>query len=302
MSDNTNQKADAAAAWKLTTLFIVIGALIFGIFWFARTNNESATAYKLRQLLGIFLVNKSAPAPAPVVTTPEPASAPQPETELNPELNPEPEPEPVIVEVEPEPVVLESMTWSNLKSNPVMWPDSLNINVDKEAELRYRGNIYGEVSFSSGQYLEVLEISAEGFIRGRINGTEMEVHATATNFRTWFEEKHGDRYEITIPKKEFLEKVEDYEEQLIADLRIWTMQNYGSPLIEIGEDNLILRLQGDTSDNTGIDFSPEAHSIARAYLRIQAELGGTDTYASCEIVDLRSGRSLGSKGIFIPRF
>lgn len=303
MSDTKkNQKANAIAAWKLTTLFIIFGAFIFGIFWFARTNSQSVTAYKIRQLLGIYLATKPAPPPAPVVTVTEPQPAIEPEpAAFDPVPEPEPEPEPVIVNVEPEPVVLESLTWSDYMRQPLMWPDSLEINVDKEAQLRFRGNVYGELSFRPGQLLEVFELSEGGFIRGRSNGTELEVHASATNFATWFEGKHGESHEITVPNKTIPEKVENYDEQLIANLRIWSMQNYGTPLIEIGENDLILRMPVKASESPNADMSSQAHSVARAYLRIQAELGGNDTYASCEIVDSRSGRSLGSKGIFIPR-
>jgi len=44
----------------------------------------------------------------------------------------------------------------------------------------------------------------------------------------------------------------------------------------------------------------EAREIARTYLALQKELGGSDTYAACRIVHPRSGELMGAGSIFVP--
>lgn len=287
---NKKEQSESKALWRMTTLFIVFGAVIFGLFWWARTDAQSESAKKFRELLGIVLIDAPEPEPEPIAPVYQPEPEPAPE--------PEPKPEPVIAVEPPEP---KALSWSHFRSQSQMWPTTLEIAVDKEVSLTYRGKVYGEVAFSSGQILNVIEFSQNGFVHGRINGNEMEVHVSATNFSAWFEETHSEDYEMTIPDKEIIKPAKDYEQELITNLRIWSMQNYNTPLIEINQDNLVLRLKPRRSE-ANPDYSPEAHSIARTYLRIQAELGGTDTYVSCEILDSKTGAVIGSKGIFIPRF
>jgi hypothetical protein len=286
-TNKDKDKAKMKAAWKTTTLFVVFGSVIFAIFWWARHDDESDVAWKIRNLLGIELLEKPAPAPAPPVIEPEP--------------QPEPEPEPIVFEesAAPEP---EELTWPDFRSRSELWPDTLKVMVDEEVTLTYRGNTYGEVSFTPGQALRVMGLSDSGYVLGRTGGTGMEVHVSETNFSSWFEENHGELFEITVPEKESIRQAEDYEEELITELRRWCLQNFNTPLIEINEDNLVLRWHSRSRGESQANYSLEALSVARAYLRIQTQLGGKDNYASCEIRDPDSGKLMGSNGIFIPRF
>jgi hypothetical protein len=283
-------KAETKALWKTTTLFIVFGALIFAAFWWARNDDQSEVAAKLRHLLGIQLVEKQAPEPEPApVAFEEPDEAPPP-------------PEPFDAG-EPEPAEPEPLSWEAFAGRKSLWPDALAITVDKEITLTYRGKTYGEVAFEPGQELNVFDLSENGYLYGRVGGNEMEVHVSATNFSDWFAKTHGENYVLSsLPKRENTERVEDFEEELITKLRIWCLKNYKTPLIEINEDNLVLRWHSRSGNGGEADYSLEALSVARAYLSIQAQLGGHDNYASCEIRDPDTGRLMGSKGIFIPRF
>jgi len=289
----SEDKAETKALWKTTTLFIVFGSLIFAIFWWARNDNQSEVAAKLRYLLGIELVEKSAPEPIPVPVPPVIEPAPEPEP-------PEPlvfeEPEP------PEPPEPEALEWTEFKNRSSLWPRTLNITIDQEVTLTYHGNTYGEVAFKPGQALAVIGFSEDGYVFGRVGGNEMEVHVSATNFESWFENEHGENFVVSPPEKEIIRPASDFEDELITELRIWCLKNYKTPLIEINENNLVLRWHPRSRDEADANYSMEALSVARAYLRIQAKLGGSDNYASCEIRDPDSGQLMGSNGIFIPRF
>jgi len=107
---------------------------------------------------------------------------------------------------------------------------------------------------------------------------------------------------VTYPEAKKNPRAIDYEQQLITELRRWLLRAYHTPLIELGEDTLILQWPTRTRDLAEIDYAQEALNVARAYLRIQSELGGSDNYASCEIRDPNTNALLGSKGIFMPRF
>ena len=287
-------RAESKTLWGTTTLFIVFGALLFAIFWWARTDGESEVAWKIRNLLGIQLLEQAAAEATPEPEPPAPV--------IEPETEPEPEPEPIVVEAPPEPEP-ETIDWSTFRNRSELWPESLKIMADQEVVLTYRGNSYGEVNFEPGQPLDVIGFSENGYIFGRTGGTEMEVHLSETDFAAWFEAQHGDDYELgATPEKEAIRQVRDFEQELITELRRWCLRNYQTPLIEINEDNLVLRWHSRSRDESDADYSLEAMSVARAYLRIQAELGGQDNYASCEIRDPETGQLMGSKGIFIPRF
>lgn len=296
-NSDKKKKAETMAIWKTTTLYIVFGSLVFALFWWARTDGQSEVAWKVRNLLGIQLLEEALPEPAP-----EPVS---------PVIEPEPvvEPEPIAFEppetTEPEPPEApepEALKWAAFKDRTSMWPDSLQIMVDQEVTLTYRGNSYGEVSFNSGQALDVIGFSENGYVFGRSIGNEIEVHVSETNFGTWFESEHGALYEITYPERERISQPSDFDQELITQLRIWCLKKYNTPLIEINEKNLVLRIDPKGNERSSGSYALEAMSVARAYLRIQAELGGSDTYASCEIRHSGTGKLLGSKGIFIPRF
>ncbi|PXA03558.1 hypothetical protein DDZ13_11285 [Coraliomargarita sinensis] len=292
------KQAEAKAAWKTTTLFIVFGSLIFAVFWWARTNDESEVAWKIRNLLGIQLVDK----PAEEAADNKPLATDQIDDEPA-ELEPGPEPveDSAVVEAAPEPEP-EAIQWPAFRKRSDLWPKTLNIMVDQEVTLLYQGTSYGEVTFQSGQPLSVINLSENGYVFGRTGGNEMEVHVSETNFATWFEQTHGDLYEITVPEKETNRLADDFEDKLITELRIWCLKNYQTPLVEINEDHLVLRWHSRSRGDNEANYSLEALSVARAYLRIQAELGGEDNYASCEVRDPDTGQLMGSKGIFIPRF
>ena len=283
------EKAETKALWQTTTLFVVFGALIFAMLWWARTDGESTVAWKIRNLLGIELLQEAAPPPPP-----EPAPVIEPE----PVVEPEPEPEPFIPEEPPEP---EALQWADFRNRSNLWPQSLKITVDREVTLRYHGNTYGEVAFEKGQLLDVIGFSENGYVFGRVGGNEMEVHVAATNFDSWFDQQHGADYELTTPEKESSRPADDFEEELITELRLWALRNYKTPLIEINENSLVLRWHARSRGESEANYSLEALGVARAYLRIQAKLGGNDNYASCEIRDPDTGRLMGSNGIFIPR-
>ena len=130
----------------------------------------------------------------------------------------------------------------------------------------------------------------------------MVVQLSATNFSKWFKDTHGEDYEITYPEVENNTRADDFEQELITRLRRWSLQMYKTPLIEVGENSLILRWHSRAREQAEVNYAQEAMNVARAYLRIQAELGGSDNYASCEIRDTDTGELLGSNGIFMPRF
>lgn len=289
--NRTKKQAETRLMWLTTFILAVLASVIFlGLKW-AQSEDESELAQTIRDVTGIQLLQEPAPPPEP---------APNPfDSDIEPP--PEVEPEPVVIE-EPEPPEPETIAWDTFVNRSGMWPDNLKITVDQTVALTYRSRKYGEVSFQSGQILDVISFNENGYAYGKIGGTEMEVQLSATNFETWFEKEHGDLYHITYPEKKAPSRADDFDQKLITELRRWCLQNYKTPLIEIGENSLILRSHSSARKELGMDYAQEALNVARAYLRIQAELGGRDNYASCEIRDSETGALLGSKGIFMPRF
>lgn len=278
----------SSAAWRIALIYVLLGTLAFALMWWARTNTTSKVAQSLRDLTGIVLWQ-------------EPAANPAPEA-IEPVIEPEPEAEPIEVVQEPTPPPEpKHLNWNEFKNLSNLWPASLEITVDKTVALTYRGKIFGEVAFNTGQNLSVINFSDNGFVYGRINGNDMEVHLAATNFNAWFKQQHGELYTISYPEKNITQPKDGFEEELITRLRIWCMTNYNTPLIEILESKLVLRMPSVSGQNTTSGYSLEALSVARAYLQIQDELGGNDTYASCEIRDSKTGALLGSNGLFIPK-
>lgn len=284
-NSETKKKAKAApkAAWRITAIYVMLGALIFGVFWWARNNTQSEVAQQIRDLLGIHPAKQAAPEPQPepIVVNDTPA--------------------PVVPQEPPPPPEPEDITWQDFVANRSIWPSELKIEIDPVVTLRYQGRSFGEMGFESGQILNVINFTKEGLAYGRTYGNELEIHVSATNFEEWFEQNHAEDYNLDYPKRVKRGEAEDFDEELITNLRIWSIQNYNTPLIEVQEDKIVLRLHSDGRTKLSEGYSLEAQSVARAYLRIQAELGGDDNYASCEIRDIDSGKLIGSKGIFIPR-
>lgn len=134
----------------------------------------------------------------------------------------------------------------------------------------------------------------------------MEVQLSATNFNAWFEDTHGDAHSVTYPKASPKAREnarpDSFEQELITQLRRWALQTYQTPMIEIGENNLVLTWNSQAREDNAVNYKQEALNVAQAYLRIHAELGGSDNYASCEIRDSNTGALLGSMGFFMPRF
>lgn len=293
------KKAKTKALWKTTSLFVVFGSLIFTMLWWARTDSESAVAWKIRNLLGIELATQTEPATEREAIQPMVERQPEAETETQTKTQTETQTEPLVT---PEPVKAESLDWDEFINRPNIWPETLKIMVDQEVTLTYHGNTYGRVSFKKGQPLNVDGFSEEGYASGRSGGNEMEVHVSETNFNTWFQDQHGDQLELSIPEKQSSRQADDFEEELITELRLWALRNYNTPLIEINENNLVLYWRPRSRGTSESNYALEALSVARAYLRIQTKLGGKDNYATCEIRDPDTDKLIGSKGAFIPRF
>ena len=249
------------------------------------------------------------------------STAAQQETGEDPKLDPAPpsestpEKEPLIAfpgaedavpyqEARPlEPPPPDAMPWAEFVARPSIWPKRLSISIDQEIPVRYRDNNYGEMIFSPGQMLEVFELNADGRVLGSINENTFYIPVTATDLKTWFVGKHGEYDVLAMPDADEPVKTatslsDEKENELITRLRVWTLSNYDSHAIEIGEDNLILRWT--PQEEAEINFRVEAREIARKYLMLCSELGRADNYASCEIYDRSSGEFLGSNGIFIP--
>ncbi|MFP4260448.1 MAG: hypothetical protein ACLFS1_05150 [Opitutales bacterium] len=249
------------------------------------------------------------PQPEAENTEPE---APEPTTESTPEKTPLitfPDPDDAVPyqEARPlEPRDPDAMPWTEFLERPSMWPKRLNITIDQEIPVRYQGNNYGEMIFSPGQQIEVFELSSDGRVLGSINENTVYIPVTATDLENWFIEKHAETEDYDIlqipeapqPVETATNLSKEKEDELRSRLRVWTLSNYDSHAIEIGEDHLILRWS--PTEAAEIDFRTEAREIARKYLSLCAELGRADNYASCQIYDRSSGAFLGSNGIYIP--
>lgn len=280
-------------------LLLLAGASSF-LIW-ARYDSSSEIAASVRQSIGMGGVKSPPPLSSegsgflldlPTPEAPPPAAPITLQTEL-----------PEIAEVEPP--ALNQVSWSEFVRSPRLWPTRLEIVIDQEIPVRYREQNYGEMIFRPGQTMEVYEVTGDGRVLGSINQNEVFIPATATNLAAWFQATHGEFDELIMPEGPVTvvsghsEGDAAADQDLLTQLRIWTLSNYDTHMIEITPDTLILRWT--PREEAEIDFRLEAREVARKYLMLGAERGRTDNYANCEIRDRSTGELRGSNGIFIPK-
>lgn len=288
------------SALKAFVVFMVLIALFAGAFYWVQNDTEFEFTGKIREAVGM-RSNQPEPAPDPA---PEPPAVEKPETS------------PLIAFPDADEVVeekvtsnealftLNEMTWAEFIERPSMWPDTLAITINQGIPVRYRENNYGEMIFSTGQEIDVFELSPDGRVLGSIGENVVFIPAYATNLNEWFLGIHGKYDKLIMPDTPEAPKVSDKisdedEQQLMTELRIWALTNYDTHQIEIGPDKLTLRWT--PTEEADIDFRLEAREIARKYLMLGASKGRNDNYASCEIVHASTGEFLGANGVFIPR-
>ena len=283
-------------ALAITSLLILLLiAVVTSIYLWAKNDTDSAYAKHLRDWIGIRATGEEpAQTKTPVI---EPVKAPEP-------VQDSPATDEIQAEVKP----LNQLAWKDFVQRKKLWPETLEIVIDQVIPVRYRSRNYGEMIFVPGQKMDIIDITANGQIIGSINNNELSITIEATNLIEWFSQKHRSYDELLLPSAQDASTQPsrvsqsndtDPQEVLIARMRVWSMTNYDTPLLDITEDGLVLRWL--PKEETEIDFRLEAREIARNYLRISAELGNLCNYAVCEIRDPATGDLLGSNGIFIPK-
>ena len=283
------------ALFKAVGLFaLLLGVCALVLFWAAHSR-DSEVAQKIRKTIGI-------KEPAPLIT--EAPLGPEPAVVTPPE--PEPQPEP-ISPPEPEPEPIPTITFNELTKSRHLWPSSLELKTTKQVTIRYRDKNYGYMEFVENSNVQVQALKAPDEIYCSINGNFISLSTEETNFVEWFSNKYAERYILeAIPKGQAasqpienpLDSAEG-EANFWSQIRIWCHQNYETVSLEIGEDNLIFRWL--PKEDAPIDFHMEAREIARKYLLLRADLGGTENYAACEIRHPTTNELLGASSIFIPR-
>lgn len=285
---------------KAFLVFVILIALAIGAFFWVQNDTEFEFTGKIREAVGM--------------RSTQPEAVPEPELEAP--ATEKPETSPLIAFPDADDVVeekvttnealftLNEMNWAEFIERPSMWPDTLSITINQGIPVRYRENNYGEMIFSTGQTIEVFELSEDGRVLGSIGENVVFIPAYATNLNEWFLGIHGKYDKLIMPETAEAPKTADKlsdedEQQLLTELRIWTLNNYDTHAIEIGPEKLILRWT--PTEEADIDFRLEAREIARKYLMLGASKGRNDNYASCEIVHATTGEFLGANGVFIPR-
>lgn len=276
-------------------LILVLGALLLGLLAWVKQDSSSGLTATIRETIGL-----ASPEPAPEPGTPEPETTGTDSLIAFPEAGEAIQESPEQV---PDPFPMNQMELAGLAKRPSMWPESLAITIDQAIPVRYRDNNYGEMVFSTDQRIEVIELNRDGRILGSINDNLVSIPAAATNLEAWFVGMHGKYDELIMPEAgaplETSPRLSDEnEQQLLTELRLWTVSNYDTHRIEITPDKLVLHWT--PSEDVAIDFRLEAREVARKYLMLGAALGRRDNYASCEIRDEFTGEVLGSNGVFIP--
>lgn len=297
MAKKKNKAQRKALIQTMTVLALLVLSGLGLIFW-ASTAEDSALAQSIRRIVGMRDPAVDRPPVRPVPPAPTLVEVP-------PEPQPEPESAPV---AEPAPAPLPAITFSEITLRPALWPKTLHLKLSKRVYIRYNGNVYGYMQFSSDEPLQVDALGSKGEIFGWIDGNFLSLLVDETNFEDWFRSTHGDRYDLrpvevepARPGAEARHKVgtPEGDADFWTDMRIWCDRNYDSISLEIEEDTLVFRWL--PKEDAPIDYTLEAREIARNFLLKRSARGSNENYAACEIRHPVTGELLGASSIFIPR-
>lgn len=293
------RKKSQRNALLLTCLILgTFFAICVGFLYWAAQAPDSEMARSVRKAIGIpepFVEPAPAP-PAPKVVAeapPEPESEPAPEPEIPPE---------------PEPAPLPEITYAEIASRADLWPEMLRLELSKRVYIRYNGNVYGHMQFSSGMPLKVDALGKSGEVFGWIDGNYLSLSIEETNFEDWFRSEYAERYQLQpIQVEPVLAEgaarhqvgTKQGDAEFWTEMRIWCDRNYDSISLDIQEDTLVFRWL--PNEDVPIDYALEAREIARNFLLMRAARGSNENYASCEIRHPVTDELLGASSIFIPR-
>lgn len=270
-------------------LILVCGCALV-LLW-AAGSQESEVAEKIRKTVGI-----KAPAPVAPKEIPSTPGAGTSQSMSNTQLAAPPEPTPI-----------PTITFLEITKSPRLWPKTVALKKSKQVSIRYQDNTYGHMEFTEDSEIEVIALKAPSNVYCSINGNFLSLSVNETKFVEWFTEKYADRYLLEAIAPDALNAKEattdlsssEGEKTYLNQMRLWCHQNYESISLEIGEDALIFKWL--PKEDAPIDFQLEAREIARKYLLLRAELGGTENYAACEIRHPVTNELLGAGSVFIPR-
>lgn len=293
-------KAQRKALIQTCLVFFLLFSGVAGFVFWASTAENSPFAESFRRAVGI---------PDPKAdSAPVPAPPPKPEVVVEAPVEPEPEPE-TTPAVEPEPAPPADITYAEIRRRRDLWPDTLSLELSKRVYIRYNGNVYGYMQFSSGMTLDVDGLGAKGEVFGWIDGNYLSLSVEETNFEAWFRSTHGERYNLlpveakpASPQLAVRHAVgtREGDAEFWTEMRIWCDRNYDSISLEVKEDTLVFRWL-PREESSYIDFSMEAREIARNFLLKRAARGSNENYAACEIRHPVTDELLGASSIFIPR-
>lgn len=235
---------------------------------------------------------------------PEPVEEPEPEPEPV-VIEPEPEPEPIVMEPEPEPepVIPDPIEihFAQLTEKSELWPQTLELTDGFKLEIVYNGEIFGEMTFTKGQSIQVTSLEASGNVVGKIGGQLLSVPVTKTDLAPWFGQTHAESYILVdlSPSEEHLalKESELSDDEFIEELEEWCLLNFGDCSLEIGSDKLTLTWKKQAGL---VNYAEEATFLAHHYLKLQAKRSQGDNYARCEIIDRNTGKVLGFGVSFMP--
>jgi hypothetical protein len=264
--------------------FVGLFAIAAFVYW-AKYDAGSDIAREVRHVIGLSGPQVDAIVVAPVVVAAQPA---------------------VIEAVVPAPIepsrpIRSEMSYAEFVETPEMWPSELELMLETSVPIIYRGNDFGQIRFVPGQTIQVDSILPTVEIIGSVDGNALSIPAGKTSLLQWFKAKYGEtrymRLPEVVPARSQAGEVERHTE-LLYEIRRWCYLNFGDCTFEITDDALVLRWLA--TEDAPVNFRAEANMLARYYLKCQAERGGIDNYAPCEIYHPRTGRLLGVGSFFVP--
>lgn len=281
------QSNQRKALAQTIALFIILSVAAVAILLWTQNATDSELAQKIRQTIG--LSSPTEPTPAPVIITES-----EPEPELPPVIAPEPEPE-------PEPT---SLSFNQIASRTTLWPRELKLQEPIDVPISYRGNNYGELKFPAGAIIKIDSLRTPAAINGYIEGNYLSIPVSQTNFVDWFNQTyqktyvtHAPIFANNAPAQNDILNNNHTQWTIQSQLLYWLQRNYGDCRIEITENTLEVHWNPKT--DVAIDYRAEAREISHQYLMLQAEKGGQDNYASCEIYYTPTGQLMGTGSIFV---
>ena len=234
--------------------------------------------------------------------------------ELKPEPEPVPEPVVFVPELEPDldperglPPKPTIISMAGLARSNRLWPEKLKLVEPLSLKARFKKSVGGEAIFHINSVFKVYRIYEDGSIKGRLMGIDMILPLAKTNLLEWFESTHSHKHILTPPAPgappAIVELTPEGNAKFYVAFDAWCLRFTRAKKITIGDEAIIAEVEvpkETASAQKERGWRSTAEAIAKAYVIQYKKVGGTDNYAICNVVDMKTGTILANASFLIP--